>query len=200
MKTTLVTLVGLMLVALAFTGCLEDKVLEIVLTGETSAVIHENETGLDEADEVVVDMATEIQNILDDNDYSVSDIDSAFVTSVHYGVNSPYTQHDWTLTGTISVSRDFGPFEVIVNYQTEQTLPLVGQKKAATLEQDGVDVVNQALYDFIANGDSPVLTFRIVSGTITPPPSGADPMIFDWTAWLAIQLITEQTVEVPDPF
>lgn len=199
MKTTIMVLFLISLVALAVPGCLEDKVLEVVLTGETSAVIHENETGVDSPDDVVIDVAQEIRDILADNDYDVSDIDSAFVTSVHYGVNSPYNQHDWTLTGTISVSRDGGSFVTIVNYQTEHTLPLVGQKKVATLEQAGVDVINQALYDFLG-GANPVLTFRIVSGTITPGPSVADPMIFDWTAWLAIQLITEQTVEVPDPF
>jgi hypothetical protein len=39
-----------------------------------------------------------------------------------------------------------------------------------------------------------------LSDTIVPLPTPSDPMIFDWRAWLAIQLITTETVEVPDPF
>jgi hypothetical protein len=45
-----------------------------------------------------------------------------------------------------------------------------------------------------------VLTFTINNGATTPSPSVEDPMIFDWRAWLAIQVILNQGVEVFDPF
>jgi len=45
-----------------------------------------------------------------------------------------------------------------------------------------------------------VLEFSVLSGTIVPTPTPGDPMVFDWRAWLAIQLITTEEVEVPDPF
>jgi hypothetical protein len=201
MKTTLITLVGLLLVALAVSGCLEDKVLEVVLTGETYADFHEDEDGADEPETAVIEVADEIREILEDNGYSTSDIDTAFVTSVHYGVTEFSQSHDWTLSGTIQVRRvDMaGSFTVIVDYASQSVQAALGQKIAAPLEQGGVDVINQALQDFLV-GMNPVLEFQVQHGTIVPTPTPADPMIFDWRAWLAIQLITEQTVEVPDPF
>lgn len=199
---TIVCALFLGLVALLGSGCIMDeKVIEIVLTGETYADFVENEDGADEAETATIDMADELRDILDDNDLSLSDIEDAFVASVHYGVTSFSQAHDWTISGAISVRRvDLsGGFIVIANYTSQSVQGALGQKIPATLEPAGVDVINTALDDF-RSGGNPILEFQVLSGTIAPVPSPSDPMVFNWRAWLAIQLITTQTVEVPDPF
>lgn len=201
MKTTTMIVVAIGLVALSVAGCLDEKVLQIVFTGETYADFSENETGADNPETAVVDLADEIRDILTENEVSLSDIDDAFVTSVHYGVTSFDQAHDWTISGAISVRRvDLGgSFTPIANYTSVSVQGSLGQKIPAPLEQAGVDVINAALDDFLAGAD-PVLEFQVQSGTIAPTPSAPDPMIFEWRAWLAVQLITTETVEVPDPF
>ncbi len=201
MKTTIISFVLIGLVALSVPGCLDDKVLEIVFTGETYADFHEDEDGADEPETALVDVADDINSILEDNDIDRSEIKDAFVTSVHYGVVQFEQSHDWTISGTISVRRvDLGgTFVTIVNYSSQSVQAALGQKIPAPLEPGGVDVVNTALDDFLAGG-SPVLEFQVLHGTIAPTPAPSDPMVFDWRAWLAIQLIAVQEVEVPDPF
>ncbi|MCI0453334.1 MAG: hypothetical protein L0Z51_13315 [Candidatus Latescibacteria bacterium] len=200
-KTAIMILAAIGLVALSVPGCLEDKVLEIVFTGETFADFSENEDGADEAETAFIDVADEIRKILEDNELTLDDIDDAFVTSVHYGVTSFGQSHDWVVSGTISVRRvDLGGTStVIVNYTSQSVQAALGQKIAAPLEAGGVAVVNTALDDFRA-GANPVLEFEVLHGTISPVPTPADPMIFDWRAWLAIQIVTTTEVEVPDPF
>ena len=202
MKRILLLLVLGLLVAL-LGSCLDEKVLELVLTGETYATFVENETSADNPEIAVVDVAEEIRNILEENGYTTGDLEDAFVTSVSYGVMSiPSSQtHDWVLSGQIRVSRDGGPAVVIVNYTSQSVQAALGQKIAATLEPLGVDLINDALDDFINNNENPILTFEVQHGTILPnTPTPTDPMVFDWRAWLAIQVILPQTVEVPDPF
>ena len=120
MNRILLLLVLSLLVALVG-SCLDEKVLELVLTGETYADFNENETSADNPEIAVVDVAEELRNILEDNGYTTGDLEDAFVTSVSYGVTSiPSSQtHDWVLTGQIRVSRDGGPMVVIVNYTSQ---------------------------------------------------------------------------------
>lgn len=202
MKQAMILVATMTLVALSIPGCLEDKLLDVVLTGETYADFSEDETGTDVPETAIVDVGDQIRDILEENDYSTSEIEDAFVTSVFYGVTSFDQSHDWVLTGAISVRRLDpvpGGFVPIVNYSAQSVQAALGQKIPAQLEQSGVDVVNQAMDDFLA-GQNPVLEFQLFHGTIAPTPSLVDPMVFSWRAWLSIQLITTQTVEVPDPF
>ncbi len=201
MKTTLILML-LGLVALSLPSCImDDKVIQLVFTGETFADFSEDEDGADEAETAIVDVADELRDILEDNDISLSEIDDAFVTSVHYGVTAFSQSHDWTISGAISVRRvDLGgTATTLANYTAVSVQGALGQKIPAPLVQGGVDVINQALDDFLAGGN-PVLEFSVLSGTIVPTPTPGDPMVFDWRAWLAIQLLTTEEVEVPDPF
>ncbi|HEU4929596.1 MAG TPA: hypothetical protein VFU38_07170, partial [Candidatus Krumholzibacteria bacterium] len=174
-------------------------------TGATSAIFSENEDdATDDPETAVVDVADEIRDILEDNDVTLSEIKDAFVTSMSYGVVSFDQSHDWSISGAISVRRnDDGlgteTFTSIANYTSVSVQGALGQKIAVPLEPGGVAVINQALDDFLAGGN-PVLEFQILNDTIAPPPSGVDPMVFNWRAWLTIQLITTETVDVPDPF
>ncbi len=199
---TIIVWTAIALVALSLPACImQEKTLDIVFTGETSADFAENEDGADEAETAFVDIADELRDILEDNDVSLSEIEDAFVTSVSYGVTSFDQAHDWTISGAISVRRvDLaGSFTTIADYTSVSVQGAIGQKTGVPLQLAGVAIVNQALDDFLA-GQNPVLEFQILSATIDPQPSSLDPMVFDWRAWLAIQLITTETVDVPDPF
>lgn len=186
------------LVPLAVSGCLEDKVLEIVVTGETSADLSQNETTSTWVEPAIIDIGQEIREILEDNGYDERDIKQARMTSMNYGVTSFSQAHDWSISGQITVAYNGAP-EPILNYTSQSIQAALGQKIPVSLEQAGVDVMNAALQDFL-DGQNPILTFTVNNGSTTPTPSIVDPMIFDWRAWLAIQIILDQTVEVPDPF
>ena len=201
MKTILI-LLTIALVALSLSCVMDEKTLEIVFTGETSADFQENEDdATDDPETAVIDIADEIRDILDENDVALSEIKDAFVSSVSYGVSSFSQSHDWTVSGAVSVRRfDLaGSFTPIADYTSVSVQGALGQKTGVPLLPAGVAIVNQALDDFLA-GQNPVLEFQLLNDSIAPPPSGIDPMIFDWRAWLAIQLITTETVDVPDPF
>ena len=193
-----IALIALCLVPLALSGCLEEKVLEIVLTGETFADFSQNETTAQWTEPAILDMAQEIRDILDDNGYTEEDLLDAHVTSASYGVTQFSHSHDWTISGEITVTYG-ATTETIVTYASQSVQGALGQKISAPLEAGGVDLINAALQDFLG-GANPVLTFTIVNGSTTPSPSVEDPMIFDWRAWLAIQVILNEEVEVPDPF
>ena len=201
MKTILIWL-SIALVALSLPACImEEKTLDIVFTGETSADFAENEDdATDDPEIAVVDIADELRDILEDNDVALSEIKDAFVSAVSYGVSSFSQSHDWTVSGAVSVRRNNNdPFTPIADYTSVSVQGALGQKTGVPLLPAGVAIVNQALDDFLA-GQNPVLEFQLENSAVTPAPSGADPMVFDWRAWLAIQLITTETVDVPDPF
>ena len=197
MKRTLL-LLSLGLVLLLSAGCLKEKVLEIVLTGETYADFSQDEESSSWTTPALIDVGREIREILDDSDYSTDDLTAAHITSASYGVTSFSQAHDWEISGTITVTYG-GLTETIVNYTAQSIQGALGEKISAPLVPEGVDLINQALQDFL-DGDNPVLMFTIDNGTTVPAPSAEDRMIFNWRAWLAVQVIVEESVEVPDPF
>jgi hypothetical protein len=180
-------------------GCLEDKTLELVITGETSGDFVQNETSSAWTHPAAIDVAQELRDILQANGYEESDLKRAHLTSMHYGVPAiDAGLHDWTITGSITVTYN-GSTQTVLDYASLSVQAALGKKIPATLQSGGVNLINQALQDFI-DGQNPVLVFRINNGSTTPAPSGADPMRFIWRAWLAVQVIVNQKVTVPDPF
>jgi hypothetical protein len=197
-RNTVILTAAVYLAALPGAGCLEEKVLEIVLTAETSADFSQNETSSSWSEPAVIDMAAEIRDVLEDNGYGTGDLVGAHVTSASYGVTSFSQAHDWEISGEITVTYG-STTETILNYTSQSVQAARGKKISAPLQPAGVDLVDQALQDFLGGLD-PVLTFTIVNGSTGPAPSVVDPMIFDWRAWLAVQVIVDEEVEVPDPF
>jgi hypothetical protein len=196
----IIALLAVCIVPLALSACFdeEEKVLDIVLTGETSADFSQNETTSQWTEPAVIDIAQEIRDILEDNGYDTDDLEDARLTSASYGVTQFSQAHDWTISGSITVTYN-GNTQTILNYASQSIQDALGEKISAPLETGGVDLVNGALQDFL-NGANPVLTFTIDNGSTTPPPTVEDPMIFDWRAWLAIQVIIDENVKVFDPF
>ena len=197
---TILAMLAVCVTALALSGCFEEeeKVLDIVLTGETSEDFAQNEISSQWTRTVTIDVADQIRDILEDNGYDSDDLESAHVTSVSYGVTAFDQAHDWTISGSIFVSYQGAP-QSIVDYASQSVESALGDKISAPLQQAGVDEVNAALDDFV-NGANPSLQFGIGNGATTPSPSVEDPMIFTWRAWLAIQVIIDEDVKVFDPF
>jgi len=203
MKQTIIACLAALTLAFSVTGCLKDKVLEVVVKGETHADFKENHTSATWATPAVIDLAAEVRQILVDNGYSLSDIKAAKLVGAAYGVTSFAQDHDWIIEGSVTVARQdvsAGPV-TILGYSDESVADALGKKIPAKLNLNGVLLINQALSDFLGGAD-PVLVFTVENGSVGPdPPTPADPIIFDWRAWITFHIVVEETVEnVPDPF
>jgi hypothetical protein len=199
----LVPLFLLLAFGLMQTGCLvQDKVIEILLTDSTCAEFTTDDDSENFTDEYTVDYAGELGDFLDENGISRDDIVSAHVVSAKYKVTvfeSP--GHDWTVSGEIQVERDDiedGP-DVIIDYTDQSIMDALGVYTPAVLNGDGVELMNDALADFL-DGSNPILTFRVVNGDVEPTPTGVDPIVFDWEACVTFQLIYKKDFQFPDLF
>lgn len=184
------------------TGCLKEKVYEIVLFDETSHDIQHRETSANNSDPVVINYGTEVDRILNEAGWSRDKIKSAKLVAVYYGVTANNNSHDWAVAGGFQVRRTDVPAgpAVIVNYTFDSVNMAMGKKIQASLNPDGVNILNQTLADFI-DGANPVLEFRVADGaTITPVPSDVDPLSVDTRAWIKIHVIFEDEGDFPDPF
>jgi hypothetical protein len=196
--TRILAIVAVCTLLFASSCIMEEKVLDVVVTGETSTPFSQNETEAQWSSPALIDVGQEIRQVLEDNGYDESDLKDAKMTSASYGVTAFGQAHDWAIAGTITVTYKLDT-QVLVGYGLQSIQGAIGDKIAAPLQAPGVNLVNAALQDFL-DGEDPALIFSINNETTTPAPSDADPMIFDWRAWLAIQVIINSTVEVPDPF
>lgn len=211
MRNALLRTLGIALLATVLaggSGCIfEDKVLQVVLSNEICAEFKENHGAESWTNSEIVDYADEVNQILEDNGYSRSDIDAASLVSAHYGVTSlPPEAPPWTITGKVEMRRTDQrptdhPWTTVVDYSSVALGDVLNEKVPVPLNQAGVDSLNQALADFI-DGDDPEMEFRINNGDVTPDPSDPDNrIIFDWKVWLLIQVVIEELIEnVPDPF
>lgn len=189
---------------LAFwSGCiLEEKVIEIILTSQTCAEFHQEETQCNFVTPEEVDAAEELLEILEDNGYELSDLESINLVSVSYTVTDfPAHPHDWLISGSITVERvDIadGPVN-IVDYGIASIAASVGTEIFAPLNADGVALINRAFADFLL-GDEPVLLFTVVNGDCDPEPSPTDILLFDWEMCVYMHVVVSSTYDVPDIF
>jgi len=184
------------------TGCLKEKVYEIVLFDETMADIEHFETSANNSQPVVVNYGDEIDKILKDAGWSRDKVKSAKVVAAFYGATANNTSHDWAVAGGFQVERTDVPAgpALIVDYTFDSVDMALGKKIQASLNAAGVDILNQALADFIA-GANPVLEFSVADGaTITPVPSDVDILDVETRAWIKIHVVLEDEGEFPDPF
>lgn len=215
MKVYLRILPSLLLAALlvgGLTSCImEEKVIELVLKGETSAEFSYNDTNEVYQEETVVELSEKIAEMLDDAGLSRDEIKSAFVVGVEYGVTAftvpAHEGADWQISGEITIDSTHDDpatdFVALVDYDNDgdgqSVAAALNKRLPQELEMSGVDVINGALADFLAGG-TPTLTLRIENGNVEPSPSGEDPIVFTWKIWLTIQVTAEETLDVPDPF
>ncbi len=209
MKTRFLIPVLLVLLAFALSGSdclLYEKVLDVVFLHSTCVDFEQIEDSEEFTTPQTVDYADEIDGILEDNDIEKSDISAAHVVSASYEVTDftvPATHDDWDISGEITVRRIdvAGPTATIVEYTSQSVAAALGTRTPATLVQQGVDLLNDALDDYLA-GEMPVLEFAVVSetGDVDPAPSPSDVMEFDWTACIAFHIVAAVATDTPDPF
>jgi hypothetical protein len=64
-----------------------------------------------------------------------------------------------------------------------------------------VELINQALADYLDGDDTVFLEFNVLSdGGVTPAPSPANHIVFSWDLCLMIYMVGEVTFDAPDPF
>jgi hypothetical protein len=185
------------------TSCiLEDKVVQIVFTDKTSAEFFEDSEDELFRDTVVVDYADQIDDILEDNGLTRDSLDTAHLVSASYEVTRFEQNGDWTITGAILVDRmDISiTGDTLVSYTNQSVREALNNKKKVKLHPAGVGIMNQALSQYIADTHDPVLRYIVVNGNVEPSPGPGNPIVFDWKAWLTIQVLLTETFEVPDPF
>jgi len=198
--SAMLVLVGLL--AVGGGGCvMKEKVIEVVVTGETCAEYWEIHDSPVYSTPAVVNYANEIDMILQDNDVDRGDIKKAVVTNAWYRVTDFNQGHDWLITGQITVARNDIPSgtAALIEYTNQSVGEALGVTVPATLNGDGVSMLNQALTDYI-NWGNPILTFTVVSGGVTPAPAADDPMIFGWEACIKMQIVVEEDVDLPELF
>jgi hypothetical protein len=192
----------LLALLVGLSGCLtEERRTQIVLGDENCEPFHEVHDSDNFTSPYLLDIASEIDTLLEDNDLSRSDIIDAFLVSASYEVLEFEQDHGWDLEGVITIERIGGTGPVtLLDYATGITVSdaIVGDKTYVDVHPDGVALINQALDDFIAGSD-PVLRIVISTGNITPDPSPADMLDFVWEFCLFIQVITEMETDVYDP-
>jgi len=205
MKTILRFSPSLLLAALLVGGLasciMEEKVIELVLKGETSAEFSYNDTNEIYQEETFIELSEKIAEMIDDAGLDRDKIASAFVVGVEYGVTAFDGTHDWAISGDITIdsTHDAAGFVPLVTYTSQSIQAALGERLPQTLQAGGVDAINGALTDFLAGG-TPVVTLRIENGDVEPPPNAGDPIVFTWQIWLTIQVTGEETLDVPDPF
>lgn len=189
------------LLALAVTGCLEEKVVEIVVTDETSAEWPQDEDAINFTETAVINYGDEVDQILKDNGYSRSEIKEARVIAAYYGVTAYDDTENWMIGGKIVVRRTnpASGDQTLIEYTDVSVPGSLGKKVHANLSSAGVDILNDALADFIA-GENPELEFEVQNDEVSPAPDSVNRMVFTWKAWLKVQVIVEGEFEVPDPF
>ena len=205
MRTRFLIPLLLLLVAFAMSGSdclLDEKVLDIVYFQKTCVSFEQNEASAVFTTPETVDYADELDEILDDNDISKSDINSARVVSALYMVTDFSHTHDWEITGEITVRRidTAGTAVTLVTYTNQSIQDALNNSVQAVLDQAGVELMNQALEDYIAGTAEPVLEFAVENGTVSPTPSVQNMLVFDWRGCVAIHIVAGISLEVPDPF
>lgn len=194
-------LMALSCVLVTVGGCLlEEKVIDIVVSGETCAEFDEDHATGDFSSESELAYGQEILDILNDNDLDRSDIAKAFVVGGSYEVTDFTHSHDWIVSGSIFVERVGAGADpdTLLRYTSQSLLDALDNQIWAELHEDGVDVLNTALADFLG-GALPVLRFTVENGTTDPPPDGSDRIVFDWQTCIRMQLIYTEEFDFPDP-
>jgi hypothetical protein len=189
------------LASLWITGCTEEKIIEIALNTEYPADFDQGPSADVEFENVdTLDIAGEVDAALADTDYSRADIADAYFNGASYGVIKFSHSHDWEIGGAVYVQRlDLGGPEVeILSYPPVSVQAALGSKTAAPLTPAGVDVINQALKDFVAGGN-PVLRFVTRNESVTPAPGPSDTIEFTWRVWVQYQIVVVETADIFDP-
>ena len=189
-------------------GCEEDKIYDIVIGSDLcpDTVFTQNSASEIFTDTVYVEVGTDIDDALKKNGYSRESIKAAILNGAYYSVTEwvppAPPQTDWKISGAIMIKRtDLGPLapeDTLVVYSEASVKGALGKEVAAKLAPGGVDIVNQALEDFL-DGANPVFRLVVLNGDCDPNPSASNRIQFKWYACLQVQIVIEETTSVFDP-
>jgi hypothetical protein len=197
----LITVSALAAVVAIGTGCiLEDTDVQIVIKDVYCLTFEENHESATFVTPRTIDLAEKLDEALAENDVDREDLVRGAMIVATYQVTDPPV-HDWTLTGAITVERTDiadGP-ETVIDYASQALSDCTDEPVFADLNEDGVELINDAIDDYIA-GMNPVLLFKVVNSACSPTPSSGNPLVFDWEACVFYYAVIEKTLEVVDPF
>jgi len=206
-RTKIAALVLLLIAAILCTSCiLDEKVIEVILRNSTCLDFQEYDEDETFSTPDTIDMADEIGETLAENGMSRGDIVTASLISCTYEVTDltpPVGHADWVISGAITVERidKARAATTLVEYDTQSIVGAMGLTDpiVADLTPAGVDLLNEALADFIA-GDDPVIVVKTENGNVDPDPTPSDPIDFDWQACLNFYLQFDETLDLIDLF
>jgi hypothetical protein len=197
----LVTASALTALVVIGTGCIiEDTGVEIVLKDTYCMTFAENHQSETFTTPQTINLAEKLDEALAENDLNREDIVRGAMIVATYEVTDP-PAHNWTLTGAITVERTDiveGP-ETVIDYSGLSLADAYGAPVFADLNEDGVNLINDAIDDYIA-GQNPVLLFKVENGDCSPSPSAQDQLVFEWEACVLYYAVVAETLAVPDPF
>lgn len=183
------------------TGCiLEDTGVEIVIKDTYCMTFAEDHASETFTTPYAIDLAQELDQALDDNGLEREQlVRGAMIVATYTVTDAP--AHDWTIGGSITVERTDvveGP-EPVIDYASQSLMAAYGDTILADLNEDGVNLINDAIDDYIA-GQNPMLLFKVQNGDCSPTPSESDRLIFEWEACVLYYAVIAETLSVVDPF
>jgi len=192
------------LALVAMSGCLKDKIIDVVVQSETYAEFdHVRSEAVVFTNTASIDLAAILDDALLDADINRDEIIESVLEGVSYGVLSNHFpgSSDFEISGSITVEReDLGGIPAtFMTYDAVKLSAAMGQKIPGDLDAAGVSLVTGALGAYLGGGN-PVLKFVVNNDAVIPTPSASDPIGFVWKVWLSVHVVGQLEVEVPDPF
>jgi len=199
-KILLVPVLALLVFAMmSGAGCLlVDRVVELVLTGYVCVLFPEYHTEFNWTTPEEVDVADDLDAILEDLELTRADIDTAFVVSASYQVLSIVGTTDWVLSGSITVERtdagyEEGPYELI-EYTAQNLAAAMPAPIFPDLTPAGVELLNDALTDYRLWAADPTFIFRVENDSGSPDPM-PEALEFDWEGCVTLHLVHPKLAE-----
>jgi hypothetical protein len=192
---------AVMLLLGSTSGCIEDRDVDVVLSGDVSVEIEQGDASQEIP--VVLGVPGLLADLLAEEGYSIDDVESVFIAGAAYGTAALEGDHDWVVSGQVDVQRVdgvvAGPRETLLEFTDTSVESTLERRVAAPLNAAGVAVVNDALQDYV-DGGTPMLEFRVPVQDVTPQPTVLDPMAFVWKVWVELRVVINVKARVPDPF
>lgn len=186
-------LFALLLIGLAGSGCVHDRMVDIVANGEIIVpfVVQVDESAWSLSQVVDLGSAADIDAILRDNDLEPGTV-RARLESLSFRVTRADPARDRTISGTMSVSdSQFVRFTGVLVDD-----PVNADWVSVPLEKPGTDVINSALDAYIASQTSADLMLH-TEGTSTPADVPAD---FAWEVRVKIGIVGKMKISIFEPF
>lgn len=207
--TAMLSLVTVIALLIAVSGCFnkEEKVMELVLTAETSSIFSQNSSSEVFTNSDTIYVSDELNDALASANIDPDSILAATILGAAYGSTSltvqPGGPQDWDISGSIDVERIGGGSATLIDYANPPLGPVsvkesLGQQIPAVLQPNGVAVLQQGLDDYLAGDDNVAFVYTINNGNVTPNPTVQYPIVFDWKLWVYIQVTVPESYELWD--